>query len=323
MRSLLGLGVSLIISVGAFISFTMRDHPVFPETHIKSEHFSTGGIAYAGKRIVAVGELGHILVSDDQGKTWKEAEVKPSRGSALTQVTFFNDKEGVATGQDGWLLRTEDGGGHWVELQFDEKLSEPMLGAWGLSSGQVFAFGSFGRFFASQDRGKTWEKRDAGGGDRHLNAMAGGEDGRLMLVGEQGQVLRSDDGGTSWKLLPQFYNGSFFGVIRLSADEWIAYGLRGNIYATRDFGESWQPSQKEGIPVGMFGHAVLEDGRVVIVGQGGSVLVSQDRGATFKLMKAGGNDNYTSALSLSGGLLMIAGDSGIRTLNMNAQGEAK
>lgn len=323
MQVLIGLGVSLIIAIGAFFSFTSRPVPVFPETRIKSEHFAVGGMALAGKRIVAAGELGHILFSDDEGKTWSEAEVKPARGSALTQIAFFNDKEGVAVGNDGWLLRSEDGGTHWAELQFEEKVSEPLLGAWGLASGQVFAYGSFGRFFSSQDRGRTWQKQDAGSGDKHLNAMAGADDGRLMLVGEQGLVLRSSDAGVTWQQLPQFYNGSLFGIVRLSANEWIAYGLRGNIFASSDFGDSWQPAQKEGIPVGLFGHTVLPDGRVVVVGQGGSIIASQDKGASFKLVQTGGNDSYTAALPLSGGRLLVAGDNGIRTLTMAVQGGLK
>ena len=33
------------------------------------------GLAIAGTRIVAVGQRGHVLLSDDAGKSWQQAEV--------------------------------------------------------------------------------------------------------------------------------------------------------------------------------------------------------------------------------------------------------
>ena len=51
------------------------------------------GITRAGKRLVAVGARGHILYSDDEGKSWKQASVPVS--SDLTAVNF-------PTPQQGW-----------------------------------------------------------------------------------------------------------------------------------------------------------------------------------------------------------------------------
>lgn len=322
MRLLIGLGMCLIIAVGAIFSFVSRPEPVFAETRINPERFAVGGMVLAGKRLVAVGALGHILLSEDEGKSWSEAVVKPQRGSALTQVAFFNDKEGVAVGQDGWIVRSEDGGRNWIETRFEKDVSEPLLGVWGLANGPVFAYGSFGRFFVSQDHGRTWEKRDAGGGDKHLYAMAGGDDGHLMLVGEQSLALRSSDGGTTWQLLPPFYKGSLFGVVRLSASEWIAYGLRGNTFVSKDFGDTWQPALA-GLSTGLFGHTVTADGRILLVGQAGAIVESLDRGANFKLLRKGGNANFTAILPLQGDRFLVAGDDGIRTLTLAKQGESK
>ena len=159
MRLLMGVAMSLIVAIGAYISFTSRPLPVFAATSTPVSRFSTTGLALAGNRLVAVGELGHIKISEDQGKTWQDAQIKDGRGSALTQVTFFNDKNGVAVGHDAWALVTEDGGLSWRETLFDKAVSEPLLGAWGLAEGSAFAFGSFGRFFVSTDHGRTWNRQ--------------------------------------------------------------------------------------------------------------------------------------------------------------------
>ena len=39
-------------------------------------------VASAGQRLVAVGERGHVLLSDDQGKTWRQARTVPTRTHA-------------------------------------------------------------------------------------------------------------------------------------------------------------------------------------------------------------------------------------------------
>jgi len=67
-------------------------------------------IAPAGQRLVAVGERGHILLSDDQGQTWSQAESVPTR-SLLTGVCFGNDGQGVAVGHDEVILTTGMPGG--------------------------------------------------------------------------------------------------------------------------------------------------------------------------------------------------------------------
>lgn len=322
MRLLIGLGMSLIVAVGAYVSFASRPPPVFAETRINHERFGVTDMVVVGKRLVAVGELGHILISDDEGKTWKDAAIKDSRGSALTNVAFFNDKEGVAVGHDAWALFTEDGGSNWRETMFDKEFSEPLLGTWGLADGPVFAFGSFGRFFESKDHGRTWQKRDPGTGDAHIYAMDGDKDGRLMMVGEHGLASKSTDGGATWQRIPEFYRGTMFGLIRISADEWLAYGLRGNVWLTKDFGATWQQVQS-GVSVGLFGHNVLADGTIIIVGQGGVVVESRDKGATFTVIQENKGNNLTAIVPLSGGRLLTAGLGGIKAFEIAKQGEKK
>ena len=64
-----------------------------------------------GNRYYAAGEHGHILYSDDNGKTWVQGKV-PVR-STLLDVDFVNDKQGWAVGHEGVILHTSDGGDTW------------------------------------------------------------------------------------------------------------------------------------------------------------------------------------------------------------------
>src|SRR5580765_4846300 len=62
------------------------------------------GVARAGGRIVAVGQRGHILSSDDQGKTWTQASVPVSVD--LLAVHFPTPGKGWVVGHSGVVLAT-------------------------------------------------------------------------------------------------------------------------------------------------------------------------------------------------------------------------
>jgi photosystem II stability/assembly factor-like uncharacterized protein len=73
-------------------------------------------IARVGDNLVAVGERGHIAYSNDNGKTWQQADV-PTR-AMLNAVFFVTPEQGWAVGHDGLVLNTTDGGKTWA-IQLD------------------------------------------------------------------------------------------------------------------------------------------------------------------------------------------------------------
>ena len=73
-------------------------------------------VATAGQRVVAVGLRGHVVYSDDLGKSWVQAHVPVS--SDLVAVTFVGEREGWAVGHGGVVIHSRDGGANW-EKQVD------------------------------------------------------------------------------------------------------------------------------------------------------------------------------------------------------------
>ena len=82
------------------------------------------GAARAGTRLVAVGQRGHIVHSDDDGASWKQASVPVS--SDLTAVRFVNENRGWAVGHDGVVLHSADGGRNWT-LQLDGRRANQLV----------------------------------------------------------------------------------------------------------------------------------------------------------------------------------------------------
>src|SRR5471032_2687810 len=66
----------------------------------------------AGTRIVAVGDRGVVILSDDNGSTFRQARMVPT-SSSLTSVTFTDPSHGWAVGHWGVIVATNDGGETW------------------------------------------------------------------------------------------------------------------------------------------------------------------------------------------------------------------
>lgn len=311
MRQLIAYLVCIAVAAIVTLAFTPREVQSVAETALNTDRMQINGLLNLGQRQVAVGERGTILISDDRGHSWQQASVQPQRQISLTALTALNAEQLIAVGQDGLILRSSDGGSSWLEVQYDPDAGEPLLGVWAAGGEQVFVFGSYGKFYQSDDAGHSWRAVALEVDRSHLNAMDGGNDGRRMLVGEQGLVMRSADNGQHWQQLASFYNGSLFGVVRLSAQRWVTYGMRGHVFVTEDFGEHWQA-----IEVGnrqpLYGHVLLADNAgVLIVGAGSSMVRLDDHARLLGTSRQPGLGTLTAAVVVGGDQVLVAGERGV------------
>jgi photosystem II stability/assembly factor-like uncharacterized protein len=310
MRSVIGYVVCLVVALTIGYTFSPKTPPQAELLATRPDRVQVNGLLNLGARVVAVGERGSILLSDDQGVSWHPASVAMQRNATLTAVVALDDKRLLAVGHDGWILRSVDAGSHWQEIRYDADLGEPLLGIWSGGGDNVMAFGSFGKFYQSHDAGQSWAQQSLDIDNAHINSMAGGTDGRRMLVGEQGLVLRTADAGQHWQTLPAFYSGSLFGVVRLSADNWVTYGMRGHVFVSRDFGDTWTPVNV-GNQLPLYGHALLPDqSGLVIVGAGSSVVRLDTQGALVGVTRLSGLGTLTSA-TVVGSRLLVGGERGV------------
>ncbi len=193
----------------------------------------------AGNRVVAVGERGFAMLSDDAGKTWKPRETPVTR--TLTGVAFKDAKVGVAVGHGGSLVTTGDGGENWVQVPMEEAGSDSLLGVVHLGDDRFAAYGAFGLYFDTTDAGKTWTRRVVIDEefDRHISqVLPVGQS--LLMVAESGMLARSDDGGATWTALESPYVGSYFGAIALQDGAILVFGMRSNVFRSVDMGATWQ-----------------------------------------------------------------------------------
>jgi len=281
---------------------------------VKPDRIVLLGLARAGDRVVAVGERGFVLVSDDSGKSWRAVGTPVDR--TLTAVAFENDKVGVAVGHGGKLVRTEDSGDTWTEIPMEEAGSDSLLGVTSLGGGRFAAYGAFGLYFLSADEGRTWTRRTmiSEEFENHISQIIVGKFGVLGLVGEYGTLARSVDGGETWEEVPSPYPGSFFGAVQAKDASLLAFGMRGTVYHSTDLAKTWHKVDL-GTTTSLNGGCVLSDGRIILVGNAGLVVESTDDGQSLNVKWAPDGAGFSAVVEAPDGSIVVAGERGVRILD--------
>lgn len=268
-------------------------------------------VATVGERLVAVGERGHILLSDDSGVTWRQVEAPTT--ATLTGVCFAGKQAGWAVGHDAVILRTRDAGASWERVHADPGREAPFFDVYFTSLERGFAIGAYGLFMASEDGGASWQERRISEDDFHLHHVARSGTGTLYIAAEAGTIYRSRDGGATWKSLPSPYEGSLFATLPLAGDSLLLLGLRGHLYRSEDAGESWS-ELASGTEAMLTDAAMLKDGAIVVAGLAGTVLVSVDSGRTFTLRQQASRLGSSALAVAPDGALVLVGEGGARRL---------
>jgi photosystem II stability/assembly factor-like uncharacterized protein len=308
------------------------------------------GMARAGQRLVAVGQRGHVLTSDDAGKTWQQGSVPVS--SDLVAVSFPTPTTGWAVGHDGVVLKSTDAGATWtrqldghaagaamvdyyargVAKDTDPKLVEaaaeeakrfaaqgaenPFLDVWFEDDKTGFVVGAFGLILRTADGGATWEPwlhAIDNPKAQHLYAVRGvGAD--VYITGEQGLVLKLDRAAGRFRAVEVPYKGTLFGVSG-SSRAVVVHGLRGTVLRSTDGGRSWQ-SVPTSLQVGLTASTVDADNRIFIVSQSGHVLISTDDGASFKAARIERPLPAAAVLALGRDSVVVAGPRGVQSQSL-------
>ncbi len=312
MNKVVGLVAFLVVFGAAAFAFAPRPLPVFPATAASASRLLLLGVTAAGKRVIAVGERGSIVLSDDEGRTWRFA--KSPTNATLTSVYFVDARRGFAVGHDAVILRTEDAGETWLQVHAAPDEQKPLFALWFENADHGIAVGAYGSFYRTADGGKSWRAETILEGDRHFNSLAGGADGKLILVGESGLMIRSLDAGRTWTPLNLPYKGSYFGVLRVADRSWIAFGLRGNVFRSNSDGDGWNQVSSIQSQASLMGGTLLPDDGVLLVGREGMLLESRDRGRSFTARKTANGEALAAALSLPSGVRVLVGEGGAMRL---------
>lgn len=280
-------------------------------------------IVDAGDRAVAVGERGHILVSETRRDGWRQIEHVPTR-TTLTAVTAI-DKRVFAVGHDGIVLRSDDGGLTWVRKRVqlfdrdnpDPRNGAPLLDVLFTDVDNGFAVGAYATLLRTRDGGETWDYVDV------LNRGGAAAPTEAELAADAAAPGLDDE---SWNFdaadldLDEETDPHLNGIARTGNGNLFVVAERGAAFRSSDGGDTWQRIQLpyEGSMFGVIGGS---GDRVLCFGLRGNVYESSDLGTTWSKRDTG------TELSLMGGAIgadgatVLVGGNGI-VLSRSNDGDA-
>ena len=310
-------------------------------------------VARAGDALIGVGLYGLIQRSTNAGRTWQQVDSPVS--SDLVLVRFRDERNGWIVGHDALVLHTTDGGHSWqVQLdgrrlltllnayyglraeKGDESavqmlkevamaastsatpgvLAVPFLDVMFDAQGRGFAVGAFGMLLHSTDDGQNWEpwvERSDNDRRMHLYGLAE-HAGTFYISGEQGLLLRLDSQQQHFVKIDTPYAGTYFGV-RAFDHLLLAFGLRGNLFASRDDGQQWQP-----VVTNLNSNlvSIVEQGNALIVVSQGGQLISIDRESlqVTPLVDARMGEVYSASATNQAGSLVVARFNGAKVIDI-------
>lgn len=274
-------------------------------------------ITRAGGRLVAAGEHGVIIISDDNGATWRQAAVPVN--VTITCLAFATPSQGWAAGHFGVILATIDGGATWslqldglqanqltlaaaqspsVETSpspgapmamkraahfIDEGPDKPFFCLLPFSAQKILSLGAYRMAMLSTDAGRDWADWSLHVYDAYSHNIydAAAIGGSLYLVGEEGLVFCSTDSGQSFLPAASPADITLFGVLGTADGAVLAFGVAGSVFRSTDGAKTWMPvtlASQDDITAGR----VLASGQVLLVSGGGGLFISRDHGATFQ-----------------------------------------
>jgi len=261
--------------------------------------------AVSKDRAVVVGYAGKMLETRDAGRNW--TVLQSGTDVALYGVRMVDDNHGWVVGQDGLILVTSDGGKTWSKQESNATFEEGdgtvkrayLFNIDAVDAQNAWAVGDRSMLVSTSDGGQTWRARkvpmegDLSGGQSLAAADPIFYDVKFLdskngwIVGEFGKILRTQDGGETWKeqtksLLEgtEFFDlldlPTLFGLDAVTNEKAVAAGLEAHIARTSDGGAKWGYDKVEGGEVKLvdplYDAVEFENGTGWAVGAAGQVV---------------------------------------------------
>ena len=316
-------------------AFTQSDALVEPAiTSPLAQRSLLMDVVQVGNRIIAVGERGHIVISEDNATSWKQMQV-PVRVT-LTASYFVDEKQGWAVGHDGVVLQTSDGGSHWHKQLDGEQANQLMLKHTQSLLSEREAEIKIVKQTASPEQLDELELQlesliiateDAEsfvieGASRPFLDVWFRNDREGFIVGAYGLFLHTTDGGDSWQPWVEHIDNP--DILHLNAIRPVGESLyiaaeAGALFRSDDNGNSWisLDSPYDGTFFGVVGAG---DNALVAYGLRGNAFISFNRGSTWQPIDTGIDASLFGATRLSNGSVVLVGNGGF-TIQITPKGQ--
>ncbi|TVP53577.1 MAG: hypothetical protein EA349_13445 [Halomonadaceae bacterium] len=182
---------------------------------------------------LVVGSYGLVFRTTDGGETWANhaGSVPNNERLNLNGITQITGGALFMAAEAGLVLRSTDNGENWEDIETPYHGSYFGVVGTGIED-QVLAFGLRGNIYRSEDLGETWDLIETDI-NRTINSGHVGADGDIVLVANDGAILRSSDHGQSFTTYTRISRHSYVDVLVLDEQGLVLAGERGALRTDR------------------------------------------------------------------------------------------
>ncbi len=236
----------------------------------------------------ACGRWGTILHTDNGGQTWSAQ--RSGTEVTLAGIHFTDQGNGWAVGDNGTILHTTNGGTTWKTQK--SPVSFFMMDVFFATPHKGWAVTEQTTILATDDGGRTW-KVQFSDEDLILKAVSFADPQNGWAVGEYGCIYYTSSGGETWQKQAGYFeisdeNGEPTGAPFLfdvaavdTRTAWVS-GIDGYVASTCNGGVTWNRVRTGAPPAHLFSICTSPGGSIA-VGGNGTLLVSIDKGCTWRM----------------------------------------
>ncbi len=258
----------------------------------------TDGLKFPSAEWNVAGSNGVVLRSTDTAKTWTAKTSIPD-GETVYGIWFFDQLNGVATGDDGMVWHTDNGGLGWNSTSIGAMYAPRRLYFIDKNIGFIVTSdqmvdpatqlpGMNGEIFKTTDGGQTWTNVYTANAGLYNVQFTSATEG--IVSGKFGTVLVTNDAGNTWtpgnsgangNITHAAYmgGGTIYATSLGNSNAWPEDTVGGSIIKTSDGGMTWQTVQT--MTWGVQCIATNGNGVITAAGYGGNIIESTDNGSTW------------------------------------------
>ena len=256
-------------------------------SQLRTPDFHSLAISPADPNIVLYGHHGGVLRSTDGGRTWEKTSLTGATDDAMGMGISLSDPNIAFAAGHGTFFRSSDAGKTWTSIRArlpgtDVHGMAVAPDAAGTLYANVVGFG----LYVSKDAGDSWAKANSQPLPGDVIQVSAGPGGRVYLASVGSGVLRSDDGGGTFRATAKA-GGNLLTVAASAAEADTVYaGTETRLLASRDGGATWTERALPGGGQMMVSAVNPRDANDLVVvavraDRAGHVFRSRDGGASW------------------------------------------
>lgn len=181
-----------------------------------------------------------VFKSTDSGATWKPANGGIGGNSRVWAVAVARDGASVWAASSDGVYQSNDGGTSWT-IVVPGKSAHSVVAT---ANGVVVAGTQGDGILRSEDGGKNWTETKSDAkmiGNRVYTLVASTATPDLLYAGIPNRILRSTDGGATWKTFSRGFNWVNFRSLALDDKSGVVWGGTGRdgVVKSADGGATW------------------------------------------------------------------------------------